>query len=125
MSILDKFLSALGFESSEEQKVTQKPKKKKNMEIASFNLTSNTHNKRLPATRNISNQEQVIQVLEELKKKSAIIIDITGFDKVNRIRAFDFISGAVFALEGTIKKIDSNKYLCSLDDITSFLGDEW
>lgn len=123
MSFLDKFLAVLGFEEEEHQ-TEKKPKKKKNTEIASFNLTSNTHNKRLPATRNISNQEQVVQVLEELKKKSAIIIDISGFDKSNKVRAFDFISGAVFALEGSIKKIDTNKFLCSLDEITSFMEDQ-
>lgn len=124
MNFFDKFLSVLGFESKEraQDEVKQPKKKTKNLKLnSSFNLKSNSHNRRLPATRNISSQDQVAFVLDELKEKSAIIIDISGFEKNLRIRAYDFICGAVYALGGQMKKIDVNKYLCSLDDVSSFM----
>ena len=126
MKFFDKVLSVLGFESQEENKaVLKEPKKKtKNLTLNSnFNLQSNTHHKRLPATRNISSQDQVALVLDELKEKSAIIVDLSGFEKSMKIRAYDFICGAVYVLGGQMKKIDTNKYLCSLDDLTDFMED--
>lgn len=122
MSFFDKMFAFLGFESQEEKDKINKSKKKIIAPVNSnYNLRGNSHNKRLPATRNVSSQDQVVQVLEELKRKSSIIIDLTGFEKMEKIRAFDFISGAVFALNGQIKKIESNRYLCTLDELTDFL----
>lgn len=127
MKFFDKFLAVLGFESKEQDALTetkQQKKKAKNLTLnSSFNLQSNTHHKRLPATRNISSQDQVAFVLDELKEKSAIIIDISGFEKNMKIRAYDFICGAIYALGGQMKKLDTNKYLCSLDDLSNFLED--
>lgn len=127
MKFFDKFLALLGFESKEQEvqdEIKQTKKKAKNLTLNSnFNLQSNTHHKRLPATRNISSQDQVSLVLDELKEKSAIIIDISGFEKSMKIRAYDFICGAIYALGGQMKKLDTNKYLCSLDDLSNFLED--
>jgi cell division inhibitor SepF len=120
MSFFDRFMALLGFESQE-----QKPQeKKKSTHRASFNLKSGSHNKRLPATRNISSQDQVVAFLEELKKKGSIIVDLSGFEKGAKIRAFDFISGAVYALGGVMKKMEPNKYLCTLDELEEFLENQ-
>lgn len=122
MNFFDKVVSVLGFESENATKTIKPAKNVKDLSLnSSFNLKSNSHNKRLPATRNISSQDQVVEVLDELKKKSAVIIDISGFEKSLKVRAYDFISGYVYALNGQIKRMDTNKYLCSLDDVSDFL----
>jgi cell division inhibitor SepF len=53
-------------------------------------------------------------VLEELKNVKTLIIDLSNF-KENRGRSLDFISGAIFALDGELKKIDDNKFYCNLN----------
>lgn len=127
MKFFDKVLAVLGFESQEKDTEinTKQPKKKaKNPPLnANFNLQSNSHTKRLPATRNISSQDQVSMVLDELKEKGAVIVDLSGFEKNLKIRAYDFICGAVYILNGQIKKMGANKYLCSLDELNDFMED--
>lgn len=126
MNMLDKFLNVLGFEGQEDVQKNKKTKSKRGNPVASsFNLKKSTHSKRLPATRVLSSQDQVIDVLEELTKKGSIIIDISGFDKDSKIRAFDFISGAVYAYGGQMEKIQTGKYICSLEEIGHIEEEIW
>ncbi len=110
MGFLDKIFKAFGFE--DEGKATLQGEKK--TEGASFDLKK--FRTRTPSTRFASSQLQVQQILDELKEKGVVIIDLSGFNITDRVRALDFISGAIFALEGSIKKLEDEKYYCSLID---------
>ena len=109
MSFFGPVWKILGFEEEKQEK-----KEKVNPCNASFNLSDNNHHKQLPSTRQARNQSEVEKVLDELKNVKTIIIDLSNFQE-NRQRSLDFISGAVFALDGELKKVDNDKFYCNLD----------
>ena len=110
MSFFSPVWKILGFEDGE------KTEKKQKVQVysATYKLSDNNHHKQLPSTRQARNQAEVEQILEELKRVQTIIIDLSNFQE-NRQRSLDFISGAIFALEGEIKKIDNDKFYCNLN----------
>lgn len=117
MSFLSPIWRVLGFE--DENTSPKKEKKEINKNTASFVLADNNYHKQLPTTRFARNQAEVEKVLEELKQVKTLIVDLSGF-KENRQRSLDFISGAVFVLDGELKKLDNEKFYCNLD-----IGEEW
>lgn len=112
MSFLSPIWRILGFE--DDSKPEQKKQKKEQTTNSQFVLTDNNYHKQLPATRNARTQDEVEMVLEELKNVKTLIIDLSNF-KENRGRSLNFISGAIFALDGELKKIDDNKFYCNLN----------
>ena len=47
----------------------------------------------------------------ELRRKKAIILNMENVDKALTRRVVDFLSGAVFALDGSVKKVAQSTYL--------------
>lgn len=70
--------------------------------------------------------EQAQNICTELKNKKPVIIDFKNMDKLNAQRLIDFISGAILALDGEIRKIDNNIFFIAPDnfDITGDIQDE-
>jgi cell division inhibitor SepF len=48
---------------------------------------------------------------DELRRKKAIILNMENVDKSLTRRVVDFLSGAVYALDGSVKKIAQCTYL--------------
>ena len=111
MSFFGPIWKILGFEDEE------RPEKKKKVQTmtASFDLSNNNHHKQLPSTRQARNQKEVQEILEELKQIGTLVIDVSNFQE-NRQRSLDFISGAIFALEGQFSKINEDKFYCSISE---------
>ena len=55
-------------------------------------------------------QGQVFATIDELKKGSNIIIDVSAFENEDIVRVLDFISGACYCLGVQINKIDETTY---------------
>ncbi|GEK32641.1 cell division protein SepF [Kurthia sibirica] len=52
-----------------------------------------------------------------LKNKKAAVINLQRIDKAQGKRIIDFLSGAIFALNGDIKKIGEDIFLCTPDNV--------
>ena len=75
------------------------------------------------ATKSISNANIVLfeprhfdeasEIADHIKAQKACVVNLHRLDGEYRRRAVDFLTGVVYALDGTIKKIDSNLILCS------------
>ena len=48
---------------------------------------------------------------DELRKKKAVILNMENVDKALTRRVVDFLSGSVYALDGSVKKIAQSTYL--------------
>ena len=48
---------------------------------------------------------------DELRKKKAIILNMENVDKTLTRRVVDFLSGSIYALDGSVKKIAQSTYL--------------
>ena len=124
MGFFNKIFSFMGFE---DEKQKAKPKEKKltpNKINASFELKSKGKKENKVESVKINEESEISSFIEKVKENGVAIADLSSFEKDKKIRAFDFISGAIFALEGQIEKLKPNVYICSLDQLDYFLGEE-
>ena len=77
-----------------------------------------------------SSYDEVQSICDDLRSKKSVIINFEEMDKEVAKRMVDFISGAVYALDGTIQKISNGIVLVApsnvdvLGNIKSSIGDE-
>ncbi len=55
--------------------------------------------------------DDAAKAANELRKKKAIILNMENVDKALTRRVVDFLSGAVYALDGSVKKVAQSAYL--------------
>ena len=55
--------------------------------------------------------DSAAKAADELRRKKAVILNMENVDKALTRRVVDFLSGAVYALDGSVKKIAQSTYL--------------
>jgi len=55
--------------------------------------------------------ESAAKAADELRRRKAVILNMENVDKALTRRVVDFLSGAVYALDGNVKKIAQSTYL--------------
>ncbi len=55
--------------------------------------------------------DDAARAADELRKKKAVILNMENVDKALTRRVVDFLSGAVYALDGSVKKVAQSTYL--------------
>ena len=56
-------------------------------------------------------------IAENLKNKRATIVNLQRIDREQGVRIIDFLSGTVYAISGDIKKVGTNTFICTPDNI--------
>jgi len=133
MGFFNKILKGLGFEDEEKQekntkevvknskpvnatynfdKKEKKDKKIKNekVEIEKEENFSTKNNFSIDVVK-INNQNEVQNVIERVKYGEKLIVNFSELDDEEIVRCLDFLSGAVYVLEKSIKKIESYIFL--------------
>lgn len=130
MGFFDKILSAIGFESDTEETKPVKEKKNKKEQItnAKFDLSKNQTSQDKELSRFGNKQEkkqeelevfspetqnEIEDILKKVENGENVLINLVGFSDEDRIRALDFISGALFILKKNIKRIEGTLFLIS------------
>lgn len=62
------------------------------------------------------------EIAEHLKSKKPVVVNLEKLDKATASRIFDFLSGAVFALDGNMQKV-SNGILLVVPNTMGIMGD--
>lgn len=62
------------------------------------------------------------EIAEHLKAKKPVVVNLEKLDKATASRIFDFLSGAVFALDGSMQKV-SNGILLVVPNTMGIMGD--
>lgn len=137
MGFFDKILKGLGFEDEEEH-IQKEPKekvkknKKQKSVTATFNLneletdnkkestqevqqSSNSETHTNPASDfeviKVATQTEVQQVINKLKNGNKILLNTEELVGQDLVRSLDFLTGAVFALNLKMQKLDEKLYL--------------
>ncbi len=55
--------------------------------------------------------DDAAKAADELRKRKAVILNMENVDKSQARRVVDFLSGSIYALDGTVKKIAQSTYL--------------
>lgn len=56
-------------------------------------------------------------IADNLKNKRAVVVNLQRIDREQGVRIVDFISGTIFALGGDIKRIGTDIFLCTPDNV--------
>lgn len=91
-------------------------------------IRSNTKDGRIMNLSTASNKLKVIvmqpenfedaqEICDYLKEKKPTVINLENVEKENAQRVIDFLSGAVYALEGTIQKVASGIFIVAPHNI--------
>ncbi|WP_397537438.1 cell division protein SepF [Rummeliibacillus pycnus] len=56
-------------------------------------------------------------IADNLKNKRAVVVNLQRIDRDQGIRIIDFLSGTIFALGGDIKRIGTDIFLCTPDNV--------
>lgn len=138
MGFFNKFLKGLGFEDEEEEpakpKVKQKKQKVKNTIIATYDLGKYSEEAVIPKEQQkeqekkeevqqeakqelefelikVKNQLDVQKVVQKMSASKKILINTEGLLTQDLTRSLDFLSGAVYALNLNMQKVDDYLYL--------------
>lgn len=73
-----------------------------------------------------SNFEEAANIVNDLKARKPVIINLEGLDPELARKFFDFLSGAVYALDGDIQKVSSGIFVLAPNnvDITGNIREE-
>lgn len=74
------------------------------------------------------NFEDAQEICDYLKEKKPTVINLESVEKENAQRVIDFLSGAVYALEGTIQKVANGIFIVAprtIDIMNTDLNDEF
>lgn len=135
MGFLNKILKGLGFEDEEESqpkeiKVKEKKEKKQKSNVgATYNLNELEEEKKEEVVKEqvieekqinespefevvkATTQEDIQQVVLKLKMGAKVLLNIEKMSQEDITRSLDFITGAVFALNLKMQKIDDKIFL--------------
>ena len=145
-NFVNKVWKILGVENDEEYDMDEFDSIDTPVEDKEF--TTNTNNKKnkvvgMPGVQQVkviisqpNSFEQSEEICEHLKEKKSIIVNLEYVNKDVARRIIDFISGAVYALDGNIQKISNSIFLVApynyeitneilKDDIKSKVAVSW
>lgn len=115
--LFEKFLNLFGFEAEEiveeeEESLGSGPYQKAFKERGKLLSLTNANNKtvKLIVVEPLE-FEDVQTLVEHLKNKRAVILNLEETDKAIARRIVDFLGGAIYALEGTMQKISGSIFL--------------
>ena len=74
-------------------------------------LGSSNSNKQEVVLFHAKSFDDAAKAADELRRKKAIILNMENVDKALTRRVVDFLSGSVYALDGSVKKIAQSTYL--------------
>ncbi|MBP5308375.1 MAG: cell division protein SepF [Clostridia bacterium] len=57
-------------------------------------------------------------IIDALKNNRSVIVYVDKMNKGDDMRAIDILSGAIYALDGSMMPIEDNVYICTLDGLT-------
>lgn len=62
--------------------------------------------------------DDIQTLINFLKRKEQVIVDFSSIDKTGACRIMDYLSGAIYALDGSIKEIAANIFLFAPRGVT-------
>ena len=70
--------------------------------------------------------DEAPNIVEDLKKRKPTVVNLQNLDSETKRKVFDFINGAIFALEGNIQKVATDIFILAPNnvEIDSNLRDE-
>lgn len=129
--LLNKVLNFVGWEAEEEDElVDEKEVDIEREEIVQpqfFNSNKKTQQNKVVNIHSASQYKLVVMqpenfedaqnIGDHLKNKKPIVVNLEGLEKESARRVVDFLSGAVYALDGSIQRVSTNIFIIAPNNV--------
>lgn len=100
---------------AKKQAVRERPKQVEHSNIPNIvSITQKTSKVILSEPRVYAEAQDIA---DNLKNKRAVVVNLQRIDREQGVRIIDFLSGTIFALGGDIKRIGTDIFLCTPDNV--------
>ncbi|MCX7923242.1 MAG: cell division protein SepF [Clostridia bacterium] len=132
--IFNKVLNFVGWEAEEEEILEEHDEVKEEVQQPQFlqNAGTKKHQGKVVNIHSASQFKVVIMqpdnfddaqdICDHLKNKKPVVINLEGVEKGDAQRIIDFLSGSVYALEGSIQKVTNGIFLIAPNNV-DIMGD--
>ncbi|MEL7567785.1 MAG: cell division protein SepF [Dehalobacterium sp.] len=130
--LFDKVMGAIGFEVEEEEIMESAEPQWSDTDRVKRQKKSNLLS--LPTQRPVTmmllkaeSYDEVESIAQNIKERRSVIVNFEQVDKEVAQRMIDFLSGAVFALDGTVEKVSVGTFLfatCNVDVVGQITEEE-
>lgn len=131
--ILNKMLNFVGWESEEEEITEEQEALKEDLIQPQFLQNNSKKQQNKVVNIHSSNQFKVVimqpeefddaqDICDHLKNKKPIVINLENLEKEGAQRIIDFLSGSVYALDGSIQKVSAGIFLIAPNNV-DIMGD--
>ena len=106
-------MRGLGFEGQQKADESKQEKEQNSVfdvKSAEYDLTEKNEYQK-PEEFVPKSEKEVQQIVDVLKLKRDVVVNFENLETREYVRALDFMSGAIYALGGRIKKISEKTYL--------------
>jgi cell division inhibitor SepF len=134
-SLINKMLNFVGWESEEEEEEVVDMEDTSKEEVLQPQFLQPSQKRQQGKVVNIHSASQfkvvIIQpesfddaqdICEHLKSKKPVVINLENMDKDNAQRVIDFLSGSVYALDGSIQKVSNGIFIIAPNNV-DLMGD--
>lgn len=112
MKIMDRFLNLIGFEEEGEELDSQPPVEERKPRKAPLVSLPGTGGKGLHVVVvEPLSFEEVRSIADQIKGRRPVILNLEGMDKETAQKILNFLSGAVYALDGRLERIGTGIFL--------------
>ena len=120
MGLKDKILGFVAPEEEEEFEETEEIeyRQSETKPVSSYEVSKNSNVKKLSSDTKMvlfepRSFEEAEEIARHLKDRRAAVVNLHKLQREYAQRTIDFLTGVVFALDGTIQKIGHNVILCA------------
>lgn len=129
MGVMNRVMNFFGLQEEEEEAVIQSNKQPEYQEESEYNNVNETRKSKgnivsihsQKNTRVILNEpknyDDTQEIADHLRLRRPVVVNLHRSEPEQALRIVDFLSGTVYALNGSISKIGHNIFLCTPDTV--------
>ena len=134
MGLVDKFRKMTGTEQPEEEYVEEtadeaaqpeQPEQRPNPDnVVSFKNKTKAGNQLKVMVIEPTTFDDAQQVADHIRNHKPVVVNFENTNSETAKRIIDFISGTTYALQGDIKKVGKNVFMCAPDNVSVNFAEE-
>lgn len=125
MGVMNRFMSFLGLQEEEEIVDRERAEPEEEIETTSYETRRNRGNiVSIHSQKNIRvilseprSYDETQEIADHLRSRRPVVVNLQRVRAEQALRIVDFLSGTVYALNGSISKIGPNIFLCTPDTV--------
>ncbi|KIL41760.1 cell division protein SepF [Gordoniibacillus kamchatkensis] len=128
MGVMNKFMNFLGLQEEEEvierERIVEQVEEPETNPFEARNSKGKNNIVSIHSQKNVKvvlneprSYEETQEIADHLRSRRPVIVNLQRVRADQAIRIVDFLSGTVYALNGTIAKVGPNIFLCTPDSV--------